>query len=75
MLSNRGAILAGHSPARRAMGRPAMEQRRPMPPAPMPSTADPVLKPFNQLQPPKITLTQIGDDQAAADLLRQAGLL
>jgi len=37
--------------------------------------ADPVLKPFNQLQPPKITLTQIGDDQEAADLLRQAGLL
>lgn len=39
------------------------------------AAADPVLKPFNQLQPPKITLTQIGDDQAAADLLRQAGLL
>jgi len=36
---------------------------------------NPLLKPFNQLQPPKLTVTQIGDDQQAADLLRQAGLL
>ena len=37
--------------------------------------ANPVLKPFDQLQPPKLTLQQLGDDRGAARLLRQAGLL
>jgi len=36
---------------------------------------DPLLKPFNELQPPTITLEQLGDDSQAGKLLRQAGLL
>ena len=36
---------------------------------------NPLLKPFDQLQPPKITMAQLGDDQEAAELLRQAGLI
>jgi iron(III) transport system substrate-binding protein len=34
-----------------------------------------LLKPFDELQPPQITLTQIGDDRSSAELLREAGLL
>ena len=37
--------------------------------------ANPVLKPFDQLQPPPITVTQLGDDAPVLDLLREAGLL
>ncbi len=41
-----------------------------------PSVApDPMLKPFNQLQPPALTVEQLGDDSQAAKLLREAGLL
>jgi iron(III) transport system substrate-binding protein len=36
---------------------------------------NPVLKPFNELQPPAIGVTQLGDDAQVADLLRQAGLI
>ena len=36
---------------------------------------DPLLKPFNELQPPSLTLEQLGDDSQAGKLLRQAGLL
>lgn len=34
-----------------------------------------LLKPFSQLQPPKVSMAQLGDDQQAAQLLRQAGLI
>jgi iron(III) transport system substrate-binding protein len=37
--------------------------------------ANPVLKPFDQLQPPPVGVSQLGDDGDAAQLLRQAGLL
>ncbi len=37
--------------------------------------ANPLLKPFDQLQPPKVSMGQLGDDQQAARLLRQAGLI
>jgi len=37
--------------------------------------ANPALKPFDQLQPPDLTIAQLGDDKAAAKLLRRAGLL
>jgi iron(III) transport system substrate-binding protein len=37
--------------------------------------ANPLLKPFNELQPPPISISQLGDDQMAARLLREAGLL
>ena len=37
--------------------------------------ANPVLKPFSELQPPAISVSQIGDDSGAAALLREAGLL
>jgi iron(III) transport system substrate-binding protein len=36
---------------------------------------DPLLKPFNELNPPALTLEQLGDDSQAAKLLREAGLL
>lgn len=36
---------------------------------------DPMLKPFDELQPPSLTLEQLGDDSQAAKLLREAGLL
>jgi iron(III) transport system substrate-binding protein len=37
--------------------------------------ANKLLKPFDQLQPPAIGMAQLGDDQGAAKLLRDAGLL
>ena len=37
--------------------------------------ANKLMKPFNELQPPAVTISQLGDDQQAASLLRQAGLL
>ncbi len=37
--------------------------------------ANPLLKPMAQLQPPAISMAQIGDDADAARLLREAGLL
>ncbi len=37
--------------------------------------ANPALKPFDQLQPPPLTVAQLGDDREAAQLLRRAGLL
>ncbi len=37
--------------------------------------ANPVLKPFKELRPPQISISTLGDDSGAADLLREAGLL
>ena len=37
--------------------------------------ANPLLRPFDQLEPPKVSVTQLGDDQESARLLREAGLL
>lgn len=37
--------------------------------------ANPLLKPFDQLDPPTISVKDLGDDQDAAKLLREAGLL
>ncbi|MGH7211999.1 MAG: extracellular solute-binding protein, partial [Acetobacteraceae bacterium] len=36
---------------------------------------NPLLKPMDQLQPPDIGMQQLGDDQEAAKLLREAGLI
>jgi len=36
---------------------------------------NPVLKPFNELQPPSITVAQLGEDTPVVDLLQEAGLL
>lgn len=36
---------------------------------------NPLLKPFDQLQPPDISMLQLGDDRQAAQLLREAGLI
>ncbi len=36
---------------------------------------NPVLKPFDQLQPPAISVAQLGDDSQVVDLLTEAGLL
>lgn len=38
-------------------------------------TANALLKPFDELQPPAISVSRLGDDQQAARLLRQAGLI
>jgi iron(III) transport system substrate-binding protein len=38
-------------------------------------TPNPLLKPFDQLQPPALSIAQLGDDRDSAKLLRQAGLL
>ena len=37
--------------------------------------ANAALEPFNQLHPPALSLSQLGDDRGAARLLRRAGLL
>ena len=37
--------------------------------------ANPILKPASELQPPSLTLKQIGDDRDAAALLSEAGLI
>ncbi len=37
--------------------------------------ANPMLKPASELQPPSLTLKQIGDDRDAAALLTEAGLI
>ena len=37
--------------------------------------ANPLLKPMGELQPPDLSLKQIGDDRDAAKLLREAGLI
>ncbi len=37
--------------------------------------ANPLLKPFNELQPPDIAAAKLGDDRQSARLLREAGLL
>jgi iron(III) transport system substrate-binding protein len=37
--------------------------------------ANPLMKPMAQLQPPKISVIRLGDDQPAAKLLREAGLI
>ena len=37
--------------------------------------ANSALKPFDQLEPPKLSVTQLGDDRKPAQLLRDAGLL
>jgi iron(III) transport system substrate-binding protein len=36
---------------------------------------NPLLKPRSELQPPSLTIKQIGDDREAAELLREAGLI
>jgi iron(III) transport system substrate-binding protein len=37
--------------------------------------ANPLMRPFADLKPPRIPLTKLGDDQPAAKLLREAGLI
>ncbi len=37
--------------------------------------ANPILKPMRELQPPSLTIRQIGDDREAAHLLREAGFI
>lgn len=37
--------------------------------------ANPVLKPFDELHPPKLGIAQLGDDSGSAKLLREAGLI
>ncbi len=37
--------------------------------------ANPLLRPMDQLQPPSLSVAQLGDDQNAAGLLREAGLI
>jgi iron(III) transport system substrate-binding protein len=36
---------------------------------------DPVLKPFNELEPPALDATKLGDDSSVGELMQEAGLL
>jgi iron(III) transport system substrate-binding protein len=38
-------------------------------------SVNPLMKPFAELEPPQISLSTLGDDQPAAKLLREAGLI
>ena len=59
-------------PVQEMLGRSDIDFEYPLSPGVGPN---PALKPMDQLQPPALTLKQLGDDQDSAKLLRQSGLL
>jgi iron(III) transport system substrate-binding protein len=59
-------------PAQEALAKSDVAYEYPLVPG---VAANPLLKPFDQLQPPPLTPAQLGNDQLAAKLLRQAGLI
>jgi iron(III) transport system substrate-binding protein len=59
-------------PAQEMLGKSSIDFEYPLAKGVQPN---PLLKPFDQLQPPNISMLQLGDDQQAAKLLRQAGLI
>lgn len=59
-------------PVQEMIARSDIDFEYPLVPGVAPNAA---LKPMDQLQPPTLTLKQLGDDQDSAKLLRQAGLL
>lgn len=59
-------------PVQEMLARSDVDFEYPLVPGVAPNAA---LKPMDQLQPPALTLKQLGDDQDSAKLLRQSGLL
>ncbi len=59
-------------PVQEMLARSDIDFEYPLVPGVAPNAA---LKPMDQLQPPTLTLKQLGDDQDSAKLLRQSGLL
>ncbi|MGI3776124.1 MAG: iron ABC transporter substrate-binding protein [Janthinobacterium lividum] len=59
-------------PVQEMLARSDIDFEYPLVPGVAPNAA---LKPMDQLQPPALTLQQLGDDQDSAKLLRQSGLL
>ena len=59
-------------PVQEMLARSDIDFEYPLAPGVAPNAA---LKPMDQLQPPTLTLKQLGDDQDSAKLLRQSGLL
>ncbi len=59
-------------PVQEMLGRSDIDFEYPLVPG---VAANPVLVPLDQLHPPALTMKQLGDDQDAARLLRQAGLI
>ena len=59
-------------PVQEMLGRSDVDFEYPLAPGVAPN---PALKPMDQLQPPTLTVKQLGDDQDSAKLLRQSGLL
>ena len=60
------------SPTQAALGKNDVDFEYPLAPG---IAANPLLKPLRALQPPVVSMAQLGDDQIAAQLLRQSGLI
>ena len=60
------------TPVQTAIGKGNVDFEYPLAPGVAPN---PMLTPFDQLHPPSISMSAIGDDQLAGRLLREAGLL
>jgi iron(III) transport system substrate-binding protein len=65
------AFLVSHQ-AQVALGQSQVDFEYPLAPGVAPNK---LLTPFKQLQPPAISVSQLGDDQEAGALLQQAGLI
>lgn len=59
-------------PAQEMLGKSDVDFEYPLVPG---VAANPLLKPFAELHPPKISVASLGDDRLAAKLLREAGLI
>jgi iron(III) transport system substrate-binding protein len=59
-------------PVQQMLGKSDIDFEYPLAKGVAPNT---LLKPFDQLQPPLVSMAQLGDDQLAAQLLREAGLI
>jgi len=59
-------------PVQEMLGRSDVDFEYPLAPG---VAANPALKPFPELDPPKISVAELGDDRPAARLLREAGLI
>jgi len=65
------AFLVSHA-AQVALGQSEVDFEYPLAPGVAPNK---LLTPFSALQPPSISVSKLGDDQAAGQLLQQAGLI
>ncbi len=70
--AQRFLAFVASQPVQEMLARSDVDFEYPLFPGVAPNAA---LKPMDQLQPPTLTLKQLGDDQDSAKLLRQSGLL